>query len=356
MEFRYDKAQSPWYAECVFDSLDDFRSWFGSLNIQRLLCYLDHMVYRGVGKANTYKLIPNAFRDNERGLPSIVKYLPNNLGQVLSASNPPINHYIAQAELSILQTLYNEANMQGLRVPRISLFQNSSTQQFHHEYLNDLSEWPEESVVELMALAQHYGLSTRMLDWTYDLNVAIYFALRDVIKRKVEKLKDYECKIKAETIDNSEIEEPYAIWAIDLKFLESLSNGENGIPCPVQFFVPSYSDNKNIAAQKGILAYQRDADFVNQGKQRFSVKTMDALLLDYFNTVNRNSIRIDNEAPKVFKLIFNSQDPVSEFEFIQKLGYNASRLFPGYRGIADKIDEDDWIRIVRSKSQDGYAK
>ena len=38
--------------------------------------------------------------------------------------------------------------------------------------------------IEVISLAQHYGVPTKVLDWTYDYKVALYFALKDILKDK----------------------------------------------------------------------------------------------------------------------------------------------------------------------------
>ena len=42
--------------------------------------------------------------------------------------------------------------------------------------------WLPEDLYDITALAQHYGLPTRLLDWSFEINIAIFFAISELIK------------------------------------------------------------------------------------------------------------------------------------------------------------------------------
>jgi len=63
-----------------------------------------------------------------------------------------------------------------------------------HQYLSHLPK--DDDLVSWLAIMQHYGAPTRLLDWTKSPYVAAYFAAE-------------------------EAQEPFAIWAIDLAWLSS---------------------------------------------------------------------------------------------------------------------------------------
>lgn len=93
-----------------------------------------------------------------------------------------------------------------------------------------LTQWPPDICLPALALAQHHGTPTRLLDWTYDPYVACYFAASSAASSKSER---------------------FAVWALDL---------EAAVAHPFQ---PPTGFNANVSAQHGLFlpvtpSYQRD--------------------------------------------------------------------------------------------------
>jgi len=95
-----------------------------------------------------------------------------------------------------------------------------------------IEEWPNPEMVELLAVAQHHGVPTRLLDFTYSPMVALYFATHELVKNN--------------TIEASEL----AVWCIDVGKL--LTN-------PVQFSIieVARATNPFLFAQRGLFILDR---------------------------------------------------------------------------------------------------
>lgn len=304
-----------------FNSIQDF------LRMQ-IDCYpkggtqlpIQGMLYRGLSDEN-YKLIPTAHRwDEERKQLLIKKYDPaySNLIRLPNGNERQVVH----AELSGLKTFFAEANRQGCPLPHSFTLSNSLFKKYNNKYVEGLKEWYTEDIVELAALAQHSGFPTRLLDWTYDINTALYFAVQGVIKKLHSQ----------ETIPDK-----YVVWCVDAESL-GLFNDHCNEELPIEFFVPNYADNPNLRAQSGVLSYYH----VRNMDDDFSVRPIDELILNYQNTSPRKGSFLT-------KLVFSTGNVLSDFKYLRNNGYHAAKLFPGYDGVMRKLQEDEWIQELEQR-------
>ena len=200
-------------------------------------------IFRGHSKSESYKLIPSLLRD---------------------AKNKTRKEFYLK-ELSGLLRFYAECNRHGLKVPDVSAFNNNGlASKFDLSLIIQNYDWSwlSDSVIELAALAQHYQMKTRMLDWTNDIMVALFFACNGKDEKSIENL---------------------SIWCLDAKNLENLKYDEDSYmndmvnnvlsyveekdheekvklierirddTLPLKFWIPKYKDNENVYAQQGAL-------------------------------------------------------------------------------------------------------
>ena len=112
-------------------------------------------IFRGHGNAN-WKLLPSAHRPN-----------------ALTAYGGPCEAPQVQLrEGLMLRRFFKAADRAGVNIPGNDGDSFASAIEMRAENYN----WPHSRAVPLLALAQHHGLPTRLLDWTRSGQIAAYFA------------------------------------------------------------------------------------------------------------------------------------------------------------------------------------
>lgn len=268
-----------------------------------------------------YKLQPSALR--KKGM----------IGTDLIKSDKSIKMYgeLLQIyrESQLLQQFYKNCDDTGLYIPFID-------EKNIYYLLNEdriastfppFEYWPPKDYYELMSLAQHYGIPTRLLDWSRDVNVAIYFALSDYLNGK-------------EIIDN----EYMTLWAMDGGSLELESK-----PLPLKIIKPRYHNNPNLHAQKGVFSVwsvsKKDImdpsptqdNSIRIIEKEVNDKPLDELLKEYIE-----------EHRELFKDItylyrFDFYDIKYQipflYNYLEKQKSTAQYIFPGYDGVTRYIKE-----------------
>lgn len=144
-----------------------------------------------------------------------------------------------------------------------------------------------EEYAKIMAYAQHFGLPTRLLDWTESPYIAAFFALSDVIT--LSEKSQFSC-----------------IWALDTK------SGVWGSGLRVEIVDPPSEGNERLRNQLG--------RFTINWSQYSSVE-------EYVE----NSAAVDEPLRKIFIPTRQAFKAVADLD---AMGINHSNLFPGVEGCA----------------------
>lgn len=321
--------------ELKYDNFEQFLS-SDELNFLRNSGF----IYRGEGKDN-YILLPSVLRkENETKL-----YQLSKLGSPLLCQRDT-EELQRGAEFSLLQDFYLKANYNGLKIPRSELLIKS--EQLGIQNITSAfnsSKWIPKDLEETAALAQHYGVMTRLLDWTFNYNVAVYFA-------SINALKD---------ICNGTNTKYIVLWALNYRQIEETSNGLKALKSelfPLNFVIPPYNENKNLNAQKGILSYwQSSITTLSERSKKdddFSLTPIDRSPLDVLiekatNKLEKDAPSLREKQPYLFKIKILSSEALKMLNYVKSNGYTTASIFPGYDGVAKECAEQEVIKKAREK-------
>lgn len=290
--------------EIVDEMFEFFSPWGESSN-------LDGFIFRGHSQ-ESYQLIPTALR------PDCVDWFWKTCG--LGRPIEPQHNWQTwqvKGEYSVLRAFYRLADQRGLEVPvservRLNLAQEFDFHGLNSPYENDL--WIPKDLLETAALAQHYGIPTRLLDWTYDIFVALFFALTGAIEK----------------------EGRLVIWALNKEHLSFLKPTVNRVN--IDFITPHYAKNPNLNAQKGLFTHWpvQLPSLVNEMQllQSGRVVLVDRRPLD---VLIAERYQAEERIPLFKRFTLPCTEAKRGCNILSKLGYDAARIFPGYKGVAEHL-------------------
>jgi len=290
-------------------------------------------IFRGHGDAVRYKLLPTALRPEETKKLHALAQTPESAKQHPDVA---ICQWLAEAQL--VSGFASIADRVGLSLPEQSsgalplleklvgkLDRHVETVLERPEAYTNKSEsrrawWPEDDFMPLIALAQHHQLPTCFLDWTFDPYVAAYFAARDAINNK-----------EAETM---------GVWALQATWFSSPELTkliDDMLEVRVVFPQPAKADNRNLLAQSGIFHLCSPKSCTPASSvDRTPFEERLKRLQDF---VDSNSITaLDGESSTISHHITMPRSEANELLwYLDKVGADAARLFPGYDGVAQVL-------------------
>lgn len=209
-------------------------------------------------------------------------------------------------EWAYIHTFVRHCDSIGLAIP-------NDSPAFREKYLTQnnlfrpgtgINDWPPAEMYPLLALAQHYRLPTRLLDWSTRSYVAAYFAISDALARDANM--------------NSTPPQRLAVWILN-------SEHRNLFP-DLQVITVAGGNNANLAAQSGrfTLLKQKGARArAFEGEIRLDVYFREHPL----------------EAP-LKKITLPMSEAPKALDLCRKYGLTGATLFPDYYG-ATRAAEDD---------------
>ena len=292
-----------------FESYEDFYQELFDMNC--LKEKYKNFVFRGEDSA-VYSLLPSALRTEKVFIDRLADL--GQIGNIAGANTGILDHL--NAEFQILRRFYIAANDNGLRLPKSITFENAYLDVNRHWSLslmfNEKQKWLDEDMLEIAALAQHYGLPTRMLDFTFDIFTALYFA-------------------SSGSYNGINNEDHLVIWALGYKSHRFYPTMVDKIP--IRFVVPRYINNPNLSAQKGLfILWVTEYNFADiENYPQIDRTPIDEQLLRYDK---------EDQETLLYKILIPKSEKLKIATYLSSQGYSAAKLFPGYKGVVDMLEEE----------------
>ncbi len=296
-------------------------------------------IYRGES-SDKYELIPSALRPgNHEDFSNLVSEISSSLKNENSEYAQIITEYI------YLHLFYTFCDYRGLHVPNINDFRNKLLGTVRIDSpLSKHSTWLPSEYIEIAGLAQHYGVKTRLLDWSRDINIAIYFAITGLMKFE-----------EAKIFKNIEMPEKIVLWVLDTSPIKMQEKESSNII----LYTPQYAGNPNLCAQKGVFSlYSVNCHFTDKIVKSFEENDNEVKLfmsedkiVKPFDEIIKEQINSNDKEPILYKILIPTPQDDELYNYLSNNGYDASLIFPGYEGAAKTIKESIYWKNLKQKNE-----
>jgi hypothetical protein len=215
-------------------------------------------------------------------------------------------------EKALLREFYNAVDLAGLPHPVDPRTFDSASQEVP-------DGWPNPDLVPALALAQHYGVPTRLLDWTRHARNAAYFAAQHP----------------------NQPAEDLAIWALHGVFVKD--NGPRGYGVKCHLATAPRASNPNLHAQAGIFTYVRfRQDLPPESLHGVTFAPLDHIMSKFVTGeiyMATGKVMLPKKGCVMRKLVLPREEADLLLGLLHLDGITALSMFPGLSGIAPYLKE-----------------
>lgn len=179
-----------------------------------------------------------------------------------------------------------------------------------------------------IALAQHYSIPTRMLDWTENPLTACFFAVEEFEKHKATDI---------------------AIWALNLSVISSLDFQIDGMDEPEPILEANFPDRRNnsfVKAQEGLLTSIHWRFVLSYFENYGEWPTVESAILYSIRELTFSGPFFDKYLPFnkdhfILKKLVLASDAVGEFKkLLQREGVTKEKVMPTLHNVSELAQEN----------------
>ncbi len=265
-------------------------------------------VFRGVG-SRSHHLVPSALRGPSKNLSGYAMAgtdLEDHLGQILF-------------EQHLLRLFFHLSDRSSLPIPEDSqalrkLVDRLGDPAYGDSIIDGESPWPPDELLSVLGTAQHFGLPTRLLDWSWNSNVAAYFAATEGNRARKEGRSDQKDSI--------------GVWSLNVSAARRILSSEN-----LQLVTNPASLNERLHAQDGLFTLYRES-LIDVERPVHGIPLNQYLI---------NDIPDDRPGLRQLELFYLFLLPVGLAEralsSLARQRVTTARIYPGYEGVVRQINE-----------------